>query len=135
MTTQVDAALLGIAKVCHEANRAFCQTIGDDSQPTWEDAPDWQRDSAINGVKFHIEAPRRVDESHANWMQEKLETGWKYGPVKDPEKKEHPCMVPYDQLPEDQKYKDAIFLSVVAALSPILINAIAAEESAKESND
>lgn len=42
-----------IAKVCHEANRAYCAGIGDHSQKSWEESPDWQRTSAINGVKFH----------------------------------------------------------------------------------
>ncbi len=41
-----------IAKICHEANRAYCATIGDASQLPWEESPDWQRQSAINGVKF-----------------------------------------------------------------------------------
>ena len=36
-----------IAKVAHETNRSFCQTLGDWSQPTWENAPDWQKESAI----------------------------------------------------------------------------------------
>ena len=35
-----------IARVCHEVNRAYCQALGDDSQPTWEEAPEWQRASA-----------------------------------------------------------------------------------------
>jgi hypothetical protein len=43
-----------IAKVAHEVNRAYCQAIGDNSQPTWEEAPGWQRDSAINGVLLHL---------------------------------------------------------------------------------
>jgi len=33
----------GIAKICYEANRAYCQEIGDDSFVPWEDAPGWQR--------------------------------------------------------------------------------------------
>jgi hypothetical protein len=36
-----------IAKVCHEANRAYCQTISDNSQLPWEQAKEWQRASAI----------------------------------------------------------------------------------------
>ncbi len=32
-----------IAKVCHEANRAYCQTIGDNSQLAWEQAEEWQQ--------------------------------------------------------------------------------------------
>jgi len=41
-----------IAVVCHEANRAYCSRIGDDSQPPWCDAPEWQKMSAITGVTF-----------------------------------------------------------------------------------
>ena len=40
-----------IAKVAHEINLAYCESIGDNSQPTWELAPDWQKSSAINGVQ------------------------------------------------------------------------------------
>jgi len=36
-----------IAQVCHEANRAFCSSIGDNSQHAWDAAPQWQRDSAV----------------------------------------------------------------------------------------
>ena len=41
-----------IAQVCHEANRAYCQTQNDDSQLPWEDAPNWQRVTMIKGVQF-----------------------------------------------------------------------------------
>lgn len=105
-----------IAAVCHEANRRFCLTIGDASQPSWEDAPEWQRQSAMNGVKFHLANPDAGPSgSHENWLKEKLETGWKYGPVKDPEKKEHPCCVPYGELPLEQRMKDYIFTAIVHA--------------------
>ena len=106
-----------IAKVCHEANRAYCETIGDFTQKSWEDAPDWQRNSAINGVKFHIANPEAGDSaSHDSWMKEKLEQGWTYGETKDVEKKTHHCLVPFDQLPKFQQKKDALFRSIVHAL-------------------
>lgn len=110
-----------IAQVAHETNRAYCSTIGDDSQPTWEDAPDWQKESAINGVQFHLENPNAgCSGSHENWLKVKYADGWKYGEVKDPEKKEHPCCVPYEELPEQQKVKDALFVGVVRALKVLL---------------
>ena len=110
-----------IAKVAHEANKAYCHTIGDDSQPLWYDAPDWQKDSAIAGVKFHIANPQAgCSASHESWLKQKEADGWKYGEVKDPEKKEHPCFVPYDELPEKQKVKDALFVGVVRALKVLL---------------
>jgi len=106
-----------IAKVCHEANRAYCETLGDFSQPAWADAPDWQQTSAINGVQFHLDNPTAGDSaSHDNWLAEKKAAGWKYGPVKNPEDKEHPCFVPFDQLPPEQQAKDSLFRAVVHAL-------------------
>jgi len=107
-----------IAIVCHEANRAYCATIGDNSQPAWADAPEWQKKSALSGVEFHLEALDSGAEpspsaSHESWLEEKRADGWKYGPVKDPLKKEHPCFMPYDGLPLEQRLKDYIFAGIV----------------------
>ena len=46
-------------------------------------------------------------------MMQKTAEGWSWGPVKDPERKQHPCMVPYDQLPQEQRAKDYIFRAIV----------------------
>lgn len=106
-----------IARVCHEANRAYCQSIGDMSQPPWESAPDWQKKSAITGVTYHLTHPdSSAQDSHNSWLKEKEADGWKYGPVKDAEKKEHPCFVPFEQLPAEQQKKDHLFLAIVRAL-------------------
>lgn len=107
-----------IASVCHDANWRYCFTLGDNSQTCWPDSPKWQKQSAINGVKFHLANPDAGPSgSHENWMKEKLADGWKHGPVKDVDKKEHPCMVPYEQLPPEQKMKDAIFVAIVNAMN------------------
>lgn len=105
-----------IAKVCHEANRAYCETLGDTSQPKWEDAPEWQRTSAVHGVEAARNPAAKPSDSHEAWLAEKRATGWKYGPVKDPAKKEHPCFVPHADLPPEQKAKDVLFLAVARAL-------------------
>ncbi|MEC0139726.1 RyR domain-containing protein [Paenibacillus macerans] len=102
-----------IARICHEVNRAYCKSIGDDSQLAWDDAPEWQKESAVNGVHFHLANDTTPEQSHENWLKEKISTGWVYGPVKDPDKKEHPCMVPYDKLPIEQRTKDYLFKAVV----------------------
>lgn len=107
-----------IARVCHEANRAYCAAIGDASQPTWEDAPAWQRESAVAGVRFHLANPNAGDEaSHDEWLRVKRAEGWIYGETKDAVARTHPCVVPFHQLPEEQQRKDALFRAVVHALS------------------
>jgi RyR domain len=109
-----------IARVAHEINRAYCAAIGDNSQPAWADAPDWQKNSAIAGVNMHMANPNATPEdSHKSWLAQKQAEGWTYGPVKDPAKKEHPCFLPYDELPQEQRVKDYLFRGVVHALRPV----------------
>ena len=106
-----------IAEVAHEVNRAYCKAIGDTSQPAWDNAPDWQKDSAIKGVMFTRANPDATPEnSHESWLTEKEDAGWKWGPVKDPERKQHPCFIPYAQLSEQQRCKDHLFQAVVRTL-------------------
>jgi hypothetical protein len=122
-----------IAMAAHEANRAYCLALGDLSQLLWDDAPDWQKDSAIAGVNMHLANPNATPEdSHASWLAEKVAAGWVYGPVKDAEKKQHPCCVPYAELPADQKAKDYIFRGVVHATKRALDEAIASGAAALE---
>ena len=106
-----------IAKTCHEVNKAYCEALGDYSQPEWKDAPDWQKDSARMGVELHLSGAHGPEASHGSWMAQKVADGWVYGEVKDPEKKTHPCIVPFDQLPVAQQAKDFIFRQVVHSLS------------------
>lgn len=106
-----------IAKVCHEANRAYCAVLGDDSQLPWEQAPEWQRASAITGVEFHVANPDAGPEaSHESWMAQKLADEWKFGPVKSEELKTHPCIVQFNELPRGQQLKDVLFRNIVHAL-------------------
>ncbi|MDE2104906.1 MAG: hypothetical protein KGL39_47150 [Patescibacteria group bacterium] len=107
-----------IAQVCHEANREYCRLIGDYSQEHWDRAEQWQRDSAVRGVEYALSNPEAsASAQHEAWLADKLRDGWKYGSVKDPEKKEHPCCVPYDELPVEQRRKDSLFKAVVKSLS------------------
>ena len=68
------------------------------------------------GVDLHTMGNFGPEASHISWMKQKLEEGWVYGPVKDPENKQHPCIVPFDALPREQQAKDFIFRAVVHAL-------------------
>lgn len=109
-----------IARVAHEVNRAYCQALGDHSQPAWEEAPQWQKDSALLGVRLHLGNPSAGPQaSHESWMKQKEEDGWVYGPEKRPDLKQHPCMVPFDQLPREQQAKDYLFRAVVHALAEV----------------
>ena len=122
-----DTMIEACARASHEANRAYCIALGDSSQSSWDDAPDWQKSSARNGVRGALDG-NTPEQSHEGWLAEKREGGWRYGPVKDPEKREHPCFVPYNELPPHQRAKDHVFVSVVRAVAAGLEQASAYSE-------
>ena len=118
------AQVEAIARVCHDANRAWQRENQEEVSPPWEEAPTEQRASAIEGVMMHLgreKFPRMrsaEEQSHNAWMERKLRDGWRYGTVKDFTAKTHPCLLPYESLPEWQRRKDALFRAICAALDP-----------------
>lgn len=43
---------------------------------------------------------------HDNWAVGRIKEGWTYGAQRDDENKKHPCLVDYDELPENEKDYD-----------------------------
>ena len=63
--------------------------------------------SAALLTKDILELTERLAENvHNAWAQRRLSEGWRYGPRRDDARKEHPCLVPYEQLPEIEKEYD-----------------------------
>lgn len=119
MNDSLEVLAQQIAVVCHEVNRAWCEQNNDLSQKSWHEAEPWQRESAIKGVLFRLNNPSAGhDAQHNAWMAEKIAAGWVYGEEKNTEAKTHPCLVPFEQLPEFQQKKDALFCAVVDSLAP-----------------
>lgn len=106
-----------IASVCCEVHQAYCQALGDDSQRCWSLASQWEKQSTIAVVKF-IHENRDVGPAaiHQEWLRQKKADGWVYGERKDEQRKEHPCMMDWAFLPQEQRAKDFIFHAVVRAL-------------------
>lgn len=61
-----------------------------------------------------IELPKDLDSLlealaknvHETWAAERIRQGWTYGEKRNDEKKEHPCLVAYEELPEEEKDYD-----------------------------
>jgi RyR domain len=57
-------------------------------------------------LRFIIEAVRLAKAEHEGWMRALLDDGWTYAPETDRAKKQHKLLVPWDELPEEEKEKD-----------------------------
>ena len=55
---------------------------------------------------------RSPEELHGSWMQSYFAMGWVYGEVYDREKKTHPDLVPYAELGQLERDKDAVFIAL-----------------------
>jgi hypothetical protein len=105
-----------IARTAHEVIRAWCEFNGDFSQKPWDEAEAWQRQSAFDGVRLFRDNPAADDSAtHDAWLADKQRDGWTWGPVKDATAKQHPCIVPFHELPPMQQFKDKLFRTVVRA--------------------
>ena len=90
----------------HEANKEIQQQTGEYIPPL----DNHLTQSILDGVYFVLDNPNCTPEQqHNNWCYFKRQDGWVYGPHKDFERKEHPCLVPYNELPEIQQRKDSVF--------------------------
>lgn len=103
------------AKIAHEANRIYCETLGDYTQQPWETAPAWQRDASLAGIDSYLFGSS-PEELHKAWVAKKVADGWRFGLVKCAEAKTHPCLVPYSELSAAQQAKDHLYLKVVGAM-------------------
>lgn len=110
--------VMHIARVVHEATRAFQAANGQEAAPPWMRAPRWMKDASREAVTWRVANPKApVSAQHDQWMAQKKADGWVKGAVKDGRKKTHPLLVPYDELPEVERRKDALVGAVISALT------------------
>lgn len=113
-----DESAMKVAHVMHESVRAWQKANGQAVSPPWSRAPKWMRDSSLEAVRWRLLNPdASVSAQHERWMNEKKADGWKYGRAKSGVKKTHPMMVPYSDLPDIERRKDALVNAVIDALA------------------
>ncbi len=65
-------------------------------------------DSVILEEELEELVEKMAKNTHENWAKQRMEDGWKYGKKRNDEKKEHPCLIPYEELSEEEKEYDRI---------------------------
>ena len=60
--------------------------------------------SSVDLPESLIQLSERIAENvHEVWAKARMDEGWTYGGKRDDIHKKHPCLVPYDELPEEEK--------------------------------
>lgn len=105
--------LLVIARIVHEANRAYAASLGE-FKKGWVNIEPEVKQSLIEGIKFRLANPDATPEQmHRSWCKSKVAQGYTYGPTVCHRSRTHPCLVPYGKLPESQRFKDYLFSAIV----------------------
>lgn len=107
-----------IAEITYYANSVYRRSIGESERPDWSMLSDTTKAAIVKGVKFIITSEVEVSPpmNHMHWMNHKFNDGWVYGEIEDKDKKTHPCLLPYNTLPPEQRLKDEIYLTIVKQL-------------------
>ena len=72
------------------------------------------RDQFLAVIERETGSDRKADPAdlHADWVRAYKAMGWRYGAERDPAAKTHPDMVPYDDLDQLERDKDAVFVAL-----------------------
>ena len=64
----------------------------------------------VTGIELPIELNSLVEQMASNvhdvWAMSRMNDGWRYGEKRDEQKKTHPCLVSYNDLPDSEKSYD-----------------------------
>lgn len=112
-----------VARVIHAANAEMQAVLGHDVISTpWFWEPLSARRVVVEGVLATRTGLLTAEANHAVWLVSKELAGWSRGPEKDPEKKTHPAMVPWEELPAANRDQAEIFVAIVRAMSRKEVN-------------
>lgn len=111
-----------MAATIHNCIWTWSRLNGEHSMLNWQMTGD--RMHIINEVKDYLEKKANkkkytAKQWHTEWYESSLKDGWDYAPIANANKKLHPYMVPYDELPAYAKMKSIIFVTLCDKLSTV----------------
>ena len=113
-------SLSKVARIIHSLVREYNFLVYGENYPNsakWKDLSEEFTISLKNAIINESNRPSISNQlSHSRWMRDRKNQGWKYSEVLDREKKLHPNLVPYKDLPNSEKFKDFLFKNLVKYL-------------------
>ncbi len=103
------------ARFVYEAARLAADAAGAPIVPApWDEREEAFRRQFLDVIERQCGPQRSTspEELHGSWVQAYLAMGWVYGETYDPEKRVHPDLVPYAELGQLERDKDAVFVAL-----------------------
>ena len=103
------------AEFVYNAARIAAQAANAPIVPVlWNEREEAFKEQFLGVIERQCGAQRSAspEELHGSWMQSYITMGWVFGAVYDREKKNHPDLVPYDQLGQLEQDKDSVFVAL-----------------------
>ena len=102
------------ARVFYAASLVLQEALGE-PQPAWDELPAWQQDAMVD-VTRRCMVGATPEQLHALWVQHYSAHGWTYGPQKNWETKQHPVILPWQQLPGRYQARFKLWQAIVMTL-------------------
>lgn len=126
-----DDQLNRVAKLVHYALDAMNAYTGNSPAVGWNELPKFRKDvcrGVVSLVAKRLDGmveervsdkeaagamPDLILQVHDVWADAYRDNGWTYGEEYDPDNKTHPCLVPFEDLPESEAIKDVLVVGLV----------------------
>ena len=111
---KVSKAKLKIAMaMATDLQDAYHRFRGDD-ETVWDDIPEERKMKMVETAELLLKDPT-PENAHKLWMEDRLKTGWKFGEKLDVDSRTSPYLVDYDELEDDVKWKDWMWVNVITS--------------------
>jgi hypothetical protein len=96
--------ILLLAQHAYAVIKAKSDAIGKVTMRPWADLPPDLQGAMVRTAEDCLDG-HSMAELHALWLEEKLSTGWCYGPTEDSQTKQHPLCKPWHKLDENERVR------------------------------
>ena len=118
---RVNTNITAFAQVAHQQNQAYKAAIGQPLEGSWSQMDSTGQQFVLDKVRYYLMNSHAVVSSlHDDWAYSQFNNGWAFGESLDEEKRTHPLLVLFSELPLTRQIEDLMFMQTVYALSRLM---------------
>jgi hypothetical protein len=118
---EIQNNITAFAQIAYKLDQAYQVAISGESRPNWHELKPEDRKNITDRAIYYLTDPNAVVSSlHERWAHTKYSEGWSYAPQFSEEKKHHPMLVSYADLPLSRRVGDTLFMQTIQTLSRLM---------------